>query len=223
VPTAASLVVFDVNETLSDLSPLEEVFAGIGLPGQARLWFASVLRDGIGLTTAGAAAPFATIGTEQVHALLAAAGAGNAPADAAERVTGAFASLSVHADVVPGVRALRAAGLRLVTLSNGAASVGEGLLDGAGIRGEFEAVLSVEGAGAWKPAAAAYRWACRSCGVEPEAAVLVAVHPWDLDGAARAGLRTAWLDRRGGHWPAYATRPDHTASSLPELAVALRG
>ncbi len=32
-------------------------------------------------------------------------------------------------------------------------------------------------------------------------AMLVAVHPWDIDGAARAGLATAWINRNGGVYP----------------------
>lgn len=40
----------------------------------------------------------------------------------------------VHPDVAAGVRALAAAGLRLVTLSNGAVGVAEGLLGRAGVR-----------------------------------------------------------------------------------------
>jgi FMN phosphatase YigB (HAD superfamily) len=58
-----------------------------------------------------------------------------------------FTQLPVHPDVPDGVRALRASGRRLVTLSNGSAQVAEKLLSGAGIRDEFEHLLSVEDAG----------------------------------------------------------------------------
>lgn len=221
MPSVPSLVIFDVNETLSDLTPLDEAFAAIGLPGQARLWFASVLRDGIALAAAGAIAPFATVAAEQLRALMAGTATGTAPEAAVERVVGAFSALDVHPDVGAGVGALRAAGLRLATLSNGSATVAHQLLGRAGLRHQLEAVLSVEDVGVWKPAPAAYRYACDVCAVAPGDAVLVAVHPWDLDGAARAGLRTAWVDRRGGHYPSYARRPDLVVTDLAELAAAL--
>jgi len=48
--------------------------------------------------------------------------------------------------------------------------------------------------------------------------MLVAVHPWDIDGAARAGLGTAWINRTGGRYPAYFAAPDLSVASLPELA-----
>jgi len=41
------VVVFDVNETLSDMSPIAERFTDIGAPAHlAKLWFATLLRDG---------------------------------------------------------------------------------------------------------------------------------------------------------------------------------
>jgi 2-haloacid dehalogenase len=109
-----------------------------------------------------------------------------------------------------------------VTLSNGSASVAEALFGRAGIRDQFEALLSVEDAGLWKPAAGAYAYALERCGVDPMEAMLVAVHPWDIDGAARAGLATAWIDRAGGPYPDYFRAADLAPRSLVELADQLR-
>jgi len=106
----------------------------------------------------------------------------------------------------------------LVALSNGSASGAEALLDRAGLRGDFEALLSVEDAGAWKPAMEAYAYALDRCDVDPMGAILVAVHPWDIDGAARAGLSSALINRRGGPYPRYFRAPDLSARSLTDLA-----
>ena len=47
----ASVVVFDVNQTLSDLAPMARRFADVGAPEHlAKLWFATLLRDGFALT-----------------------------------------------------------------------------------------------------------------------------------------------------------------------------
>src|SRR5438034_1552463 len=57
-----TFVLFDVNETLSDLQPLRARFEEVGAPGQLlELWFASTLRDGFALTAAGAYADFRTV------------------------------------------------------------------------------------------------------------------------------------------------------------------
>lgn len=214
---------FDVNETLSDLAPLARRFADLGAPPHlARLWFASVLRDGFALAAAGTAERFAVLADAALRSVLHGVPV-DRPADAAvAHVLAGFAALDVHPDVVDGVRALRGAGFRLATLSNGGAHVAEALLDRAGIRGEFERVLTVEDAGVWKPAPGAYHHAARELGVEPSATVLVAVHPWDVDGAGRAGCTTAFLRRAGAPpYPDHARPPDHVVASVGELAGAL--
>lgn len=213
---APSVVVFDVNETLSDLTPLGERFAAAGAdPGLARLWFASVLRDGFALTLTGSSPRFAEVGAANLASLF------PGRPEVAAGILAAFSDLPLHPDVVPGVTALRSAGWRLATLSNGSVGVAESLLGTAGIRAELEAVLSVDDVGRWKPAAAAYRYAARRTGVSPDRMVLVACHPWDLHGAAAAGLRTAWLERSGRAWPEVFEPPTWRASSLPELAEIL--
>lgn len=216
------VVVLDVNETLSDMTPIAQRFAEIGLPREAAgLWFAAVLRDGMGLTAAGAPLPFAEIARGVLGAMLATRGGEGAEAGVAHVMDG-FAELPTHPDVAPGIAALAGAGHRVVTLSNGAAAVADTLLSRAGVRERVAACLSVEEAGAWKPARAAYLYAARTCGVAPAAMLMVAVHPWDLDGAARAGLRTAFLRRGGAAYPGHLTAPDLVADGLDELATVLR-
>lgn len=217
-----SLVVFDVNETLSDMAPMATRFAEVGAPEHlAKLWFAALLRDGFALTAAGAQESFATLGKGALQILLTRMALNRDLNSAVDHIMSGFVELPVHSDVAAGVRALRSAGLRLVTLSNGATSVAEQLLTRAGIRAEFDTLLSVEDAGVWKPAPAAYHYAARSCGTDPSLMILVAVHPWDIDGAARAGLRTAWINRAGSPYPAYFTPPDRTITELSELATVL--
>jgi 2-haloacid dehalogenase len=221
----ASVIVFDVNETLSDLGPMDERFVDIGLTAPlATTWFAQVLRYGFALAAAGGSARFATIADGVLRTMFGTTPPNRAADDAVRHVLEGFSSLQVHPDVPDGVRALTTGGLRLATLSNGAASVAEALLTTAGVRGEFERLLSVDDAGRWKPAPESYAYAARECGVDPAEMVLVAVHPWDIDGAARAGLRTAWIDRSAAApYPSHLTAPDITVSGVDDLARALSG
>jgi 2-haloacid dehalogenase len=222
-PRRPRLLVFDVNETLSDMAPLSARFEDVGAPAHvARLWFAELLRDGFALTVSGDIESFATLGAEALRVRLHGQ-ALDRPLDAAvDHVMQGFSELAVHPDVVEGVRALGDLGIRLVTLSNGSASVADALLQGAGVRDLFERLLTVEDAGVWKPARRAYAYALEECGVEPMDAMLVAVHPWDIDGARRAGLATAWIDRSDGRYPSYFGAPDLRVASLTELADALK-
>ena len=108
-----------------------------------------------------------------------------------------------------------------MTLSNGSAETAAALLERGGVGHLFEQHLSVADAGRWKPAPEPYRLAAERCGVGREDMTLVAVHPWDVDGARRAGLTGAWLNRRGSEWPAFLDPPDVVAPDLPALAAAL--
>ena len=223
MPQSPQVVVFDVNETLSDMAPLGERFEQVGAPAHLRAtWFASVLRDGFGLTAAGAAQPFAQVATGVLAPVLHSAGVSDVDA-AVEHVMAGMQGLDVHPDVPEGVRALRRAGLTLVTLTNGAIRTTDGLLTRAGVREEFDMLLSVEDAGVWKPAPGAYEHAARQTGRPAGELLLVAVHPWDIDGAARAGLRTAWIDRGGSRYPSHLLAPELTATSITDLARQLTG
>ncbi|MEX0427712.1 haloacid dehalogenase type II [Nocardioides sp. DS6] len=227
-----AMVIFDVNETLSDLGPLAGSFERIGLTRSAvEPWFAGVLRDGFALTVVGVRPRFADLASEALRVRLAAGGAGEshpvsdvAPdvESSVDEVMRAFASLSVQSDVVDGVHALQELGVRLVTLSNGSAALARGLVERAGLEDAFETLMSVEDAAPWKPHPASYAHALDACGVSAADAMLVAVHPWDIDGAARAGLRTGWLNRNGARYPNYFIPPDVVATDLVELADALR-
>ena len=132
-----------------------------------------------------------------------------------------FTSLAVHPDVVEGLRRVAAAGIRIVTLSNGAAAVAQGLLERAGVGDLVERYLTVADGPAWKPDPRAYTTALDTCGVPAGAAMLVAVHPWDVDGAARAGLRTAWVRRGAGDYPPHHSPAELRVDDLVDLAARL--
>lgn len=216
------VIVFDVNETLSDMAPLGEAFAQVGAPRTlARLWFATLLRDGFALAASGGKASFASIGADALRTLLAAEGISGNLDTAVERVMAAMQNLSLHPDVPDGIRALAAAGHRLVTLTNGATANTDKLLVAGGVRDKFELLLSVEDAPAWKPAKAAYEYAATAAGADPSQMLLVAVHPWDIHGAAKSGLRTAWINRTGARYPSYFQSPDITIPALTGLPAVL--
>jgi 2-haloacid dehalogenase len=218
------VIVFDVNETLSDMAPLGRRFVDVGAPEvTATVWFASLLRDAFALTAAGGTPRFATLGSAGLRTVLTGHPLTRDMDDAVAHVMSGFAALEVHPDVPEGVRALKASGLRLATLSNGSADIADRLLTGAGLREEFEHVLTVDDAGVWKPAPGSYAYAARTCGEAPADMMLVAVHPWDIDGAARAGMATAWINRDGRPYPEYFTPPTHTVAALTELPDRLTG
>ena len=215
--TNPEVLVLDVNETLSDLEPLRPRMEQAGLPPHAlEAWFAATLRDGFAVTAAGGYASFRDVAADALRTLLAAHGVDDA--DAVEKVLAGFPELPPHPDVGPGLRRIHDLGVRLVTLTNGASAMSERMLSSAGVLPLLEQRLSVEQPQRWKPHADAYRYAATACGVEPARMALVAVHPWDVDGARRAGLAGIWVDRKGSPYPKALLPPSMRVSDLEELA-----
>jgi 2-haloacid dehalogenase len=212
------VLVLDVNETLSDLEPMRARFVAAGLPAHSLdTWFASTLRDGFALTAAGAYADFRTVGVDVLSAQLAAVGL-----EPTEETIGAVLSgmteLSLHPDVEPGLRRLHESGLRIISLTNGSAAMSERMFTDGGIMPFLEHRLDVGTPRQWKPHRAAYQYAADVCGVSPDRMALVAVHPWDIDGARRAGLQGYYVDRRGTPYPKAFLEPDLVAPDLLGLA-----
>src|SRR2546423_13668571 len=111
--TRPAVVVCDVNETLTDMSPVRGRLEEVGAPGGVfDAWFAGTLRDGFALTAAGGYADFAPIAEAVLTGLLAQLGLPTDPAQAARRVLAGLPDLDVHPDVPDGLRRLHAAGIR---------------------------------------------------------------------------------------------------------------
>lgn len=208
---------FDVNETLSNLDPVGDAFMAVGArPELAAAWFASVLRDGFALTTTGSEASFLAIATANARDSLGRATLNCSLDSAVDAVITAFSSVQLHDDVAESFRSLHDAGHRLFTLSNGPSSNAERMLTAAGLADTVDGFLSVEGHTPWKPARSAYESALARTDTRG-AAYLVAVHPWDIHGAALAGLSTVWVNRNDANYPEHFSAPTITVRSLSEL------
>jgi 2-haloacid dehalogenase len=214
-------IIFDVNETLSDLSSVADAFEHVGAARSlAATWFASILRDGFALTTSGSDARFEEIAANNARDLLSTSALRGDLDDAVHTVMTAFAHVSPHPDVAVGLHALHDAGHQLFTLSNGPTTTAERLLEEAGARETMDQLLTVEGHSPWKPARSAYADAATRIGSD-RPSYLAAVHPWDIHGAARGGLFTIWINRSDRQYPAHFEPPTITVATLGEIAARL--
>ena len=141
------------------------------------------------------------------------------PSDRAELVR-AWHHLTPWPDTGPGLLALGERHI-LTPLSNGGVGLLTRLAKTAGLR--FDCILSSELAKSYKPDPRVYRLPCEYFGVEPDRVLMVAAHPGDLDGAKRAGLRTAYVPRPlewgpGRKAPAAPASADLIAEDLIKLA-----
>lgn len=87
----------------------------------------------------------------------------------------------------------------------------------------FDAVITSEAVRCYKPDPAIFREAVRRLGVQPDLAVHVgdSLHS-DIDGAARVGLKTAWVCRNSRIYDIGHTQPDYTIAALTELKTLAR-
>jgi 2-haloacid dehalogenase len=215
------VVAFDIFETTFDLSaPMRARFGALGLPESAvPLWFATGTRDAFALAATGGFAPFKTVLGAALEQLLATRGVTASPVQR-EEVLAAMAALPPQPDAREAFQVLADAGIRAIALSNGARATTEALLDGAGLRGFVEEVISVDDVRRSKPWAAIYRHALEAARVAPAEMALVATHAWDVHGAKAGGLTGAFV-ARGQVYTANMNAPDLVAENLSQAVRAL--
>lgn len=216
-------IVCDVNETLLDLSGLDEVFAchvGERAAEVKRLWFARLVHTSVVLTTLGTWQDFGVVGRAVLADLSERFQLGLDDAAVAE-VVGAMTSLPAHPDVVPGIEALRRAGHRVVALTNSGQATAEAQLAHAGLDSLLEMILSVDATASFKPAREVYVHAQEQLEVPTSELVMVAVHDWDCAGAMKAGWSAAFLRRPGQAYNPLLQPPTWEAPDLVVLASQL--
>jgi 2-haloacid dehalogenase len=140
-------------------------------------------------------------------------------ADAALQIR--LMNLYVSLECFPEVRAmlarLRAAGLKTAILSNGSPDMLASTLAHTKLAPLFDAVLSVEEVGVYKPHPKVYQLAVDRLGVPHEAISFQSSNGWDAYAASAFGLRTVWCNRYGQKAERLPGRPDFQVRSLAEL------
>jgi 2-haloacid dehalogenase len=96
-------------------------------------------------------------------------------------------------DAVPGLKRLGTK-YKLVVLSNGENSFLADLIKNR-VQFDFDAVISVEDVGVFKPNPQVYRYAARVLSAEPDELMMVSSHSFDAVGARISGYRAAYVNR----------------------------
>ena len=192
-----AVIAFDVIETVLDITTLEPLFLKLlGRRDAMREWYAQLILHTQSLTLADAYVPMPSLAAGVLRMLGDIHGVPVTDADAAE-LAAALRTMPVHDDVEPTLSRLRAAGFRLVTLTNSAPQPDGGPLARAGVAPLFERQFSVDAVKRYKPAPETYRMVADDLGVPLSAICLVAAHGWDVLGAKQAGCSAALVLRTG--------------------------
>ena len=135
-----------------------------------------------------------------------------------------YDTLPTYPEVTAALTTLRQRGLTTAILSNGTPAMLASATASAGIIDLFDAVISVEEVGVFKPHPSVYALTGPRLGVTPSEVLFVSANGWDVAGAAAFGFVTVWVNRAGLPVDRLPGRPAHILpdlSPLPDLARTL--
>lgn len=215
-PKRPKMVAFDIIGTVFPLEPLRPSVVALGLPPAGlESWFAAGCRDAFAMAAVGDFEPFTTVLEAALEGVLAEQGL-EAPTHARKALVKQLETLDARDGAREAFALLAEASIPVMALSNGAKSSTKALLERAELSDLVTKVVSVDEVKLAKPRAEVYLHAADKAGTEPAELALVAAHSWDINGAAAAGLVTAYLaaDRP---YSRVMRAPDLQGLSLPDL------
>lgn len=212
-----SLLIFDVNETLLNMQPLQkEINKELGSKHAFNSWFCRLLLFSSVETLTGEYRDFGEIGAA-VLKMTAQDFSTEISEERIKEILGKITELKPHPEVPEALEELRKAGFKLVALTNGGKDTVDKQLKNAKLGSYFDAVYSVEAVGKFKPHLETYQYVLEKENTRPENTMLVAAHAWDITGAKRAGLKTAFISRPGKFLYFLAQRPELMGENLKEI------
>ncbi len=122
-------------------------------------------------------------------------------------------TVDIFPEVVPALESMKDR-FRVIAVTNGNAD-----LEQIGLAHLFDDIVTAAQAGAAKPARQIFERAVEAGGASAAATLHVGDHwEYDVAGARRAGMATAWVNRVGHDWPDEFSRADLEFADVGELA-----
>ena len=138
-------------------------------------------------------------------------------AELRERLMALYLALDAFPEVPALLPRLKGAGLCLAILSNGTPSMLGAIVTNAKLDGVFDAVLSVEEVGIYKPDRRVYQLAVDRLGIPKERICFLSSNAWDAYAASAFGMQVVWCNRYGQRRERLPGNPNDEISSLAEL------
>ncbi len=219
--TKPKLLIFDINETLLDMTPLKKSINEALKDARAfDIWFPTLLQYSLVETLTKNYKDFSEIAGATLKMT-----AHKLDIDLTEvqikSILSPITKLSAYPEVSNALEVLKQNGFILVALSNGKPQVVNDQLKYARIHHFFDKVLSIEEVKNYKPHVSTYHCAYSLMNVLPEDTMLIAAHGWDIAGAKRAGIQAAFINRPGKSLYPLAIEPEIIGSNLKEITKSL--
>ncbi|HET7849840.1 MAG TPA: haloacid dehalogenase type II [Pseudolabrys sp.] len=191
-----AVFVFDAYGTLFDVHAAIARFraeAGPDADRMSEIWRTKQLEYSWTLTLLGRYADFWTLTERALDYALA-----RVPSvDKALRpkLLDAYFKLDAFADARATLRALKGKGHKTGILSNGSPAMLNGAVDAAGIRGDLDAVLSVDAMKMFKPRPEVYTLVTDHFGCAAGDVTFVSSNRWDVAAGTAVGFTSFWINR----------------------------
>jgi 2-haloacid dehalogenase len=222
-----SILAFDINESMLDINHLKPLFKRLFGDGKfVNEWYAQLVLYSEAITLAGGPyTPFFNLSQAVLKLMGSIHNISVEKADIDELAMRSITMLA-HPDVPTGLKQLKDAGFRLVTLTNSPPDAQIKQLTHARIDGFFERLFSVDRVRRYKPAPQTYHMVAEELNVPTGAICLISVHLWDNLGAQNAGCQSALVARPGNAPPpvldvAWWPVPAAVGPDLPSVATQL--
>ena len=210
-------VFFDMNETLLNLSLLQESFdKSYNDKYVLKYWFTKLLHTSAMLGAMDEYKNFGELAEVVLENIFYESGKPLTKEIKAE-ILGSFRKLPAYDDVSESLKLLRENNIRTIAVSNSSLEMIKEQLTNAGIIDLFHAYYSVDSVKKYKPFKDIYQYVADHEKISPADIVMVATHDWDLFGAKKAGLTTAYIERKKEIYNPYYLQPDIRKTNLVEL------
>ena len=128
-----------------------------------------------------------------------------------------FLALDPFPEIEAVLSQLKKRGTKLAILSNGTPAMLNAAVENAKLGSCFDAVISVEEAGVFKPHPKVYRLALDRLSVKAEEISFQSANAWDAYAASAFGMRVVWCNRYGQRAERLPGMPDYEVTTLEEL------
>jgi len=133
-----------------------------------------------------------------------------------DRLMDLYLRLTTYPEVPAMLRELKGRGMKLAILSNGTPPMLAAVVRNSGLEDVFDAVLSVEEVGVYKPHPSVYRLAAERLQIAPARICFLSSNGWDAYSAKAFGFRVIWCNRFG---QAAERIPDTPDGEIADLSV----
>lgn len=137
------------------------------------------------------------------------------------RLMDLYLHLHAYPEVKDMLLRLRAAGMKVAILSNGEPTMLAAAAGNSGITALFDAILSVELVGVFKPHPSVYQLPVDRFGFSPEQMCFLSSNAWDAHAAKAYGYRVLWCNRFAQLPEQIPDLPDGEIQTLAELPVVI--